>query len=430
MKNCFPGYVRKSDKELAKLWAECVFAFDASFLLDLYRVKPLTCDEILGVLDQFQQRVWLPHQAALEYYDNRLQVISKGQNSFARIPQLADEAAHRFRETLESFGEYRWIELERWTETLENAAKQIREDLAKEEKQARDFLKTDPVQQKIIELFSQRVGKPYTDLDPIYRQAELRFQLSVPPGFRDAAIKKDYRRYGDVVLWFQLMDFAKAEKKGIVFVTSDLKPDWWQEESGKKIGPRPELVQEIYAKTGAAFHLYSSDQFIQYAKRFLKIEEKPKVIHEIADELKEVSKQKELFRGVAEHFESVQLAKMLRYQYPFGEVLDNIRAFQQELAVNPIAESLRAIQQELAVNPIAESFRAIQQELAVNPISHSIRALQQQLAAVAVSPIPESIRAIQAALAVNANRLGATTASRVDKETVPTDPVPGESKSK
>ena len=61
MKNAFPGYIKKSEKEFAKLWAECVFAFDASVLLDL-RLKPPTRDEIFGVLDQFEQRIWLPHQ--------------------------------------------------------------------------------------------------------------------------------------------------------------------------------------------------------------------------------------------------------------------------------------------------------------------------------------------------------------------------------
>ena len=45
--------------------------FDASALLDLYRMTRTTREEFLSILDRLKDRVWLPHQTGLEYYDNR-----------------------------------------------------------------------------------------------------------------------------------------------------------------------------------------------------------------------------------------------------------------------------------------------------------------------------------------------------------------------
>jgi predicted restriction endonuclease len=58
-----------------------------------------------------------------------------------------------------------------------------------------------------------------------------------------------------------------------VFVTDDNKEDWWLEISGKTIGPRPELLAEVYAKTGlSAFYIYNSERFMTVASQHFDIE--------------------------------------------------------------------------------------------------------------------------------------------------------------
>jgi len=127
-------------------------------------------------------------------------------------------------------------------------------------------------------------------LHEVYLRAEQRIQLSVPPGYEDAGKKKNFHRYGDVLIWFQLLDYGKVHKKPIMFVTSDAKTDWWLERSGKTIGPRPELAQEMHTVAGVAFHMYSPDRFLEYAQLEEKLSQKK--LAKAARELREVEAEK------------------------------------------------------------------------------------------------------------------------------------------
>src|SRR4029077_15279295 len=69
--------------------------------------------------------------------------------------------------------------------------------------------------------------------------------------------------------WFELIDKAKADKKGIVFVTADQKIDWWRQFRNKPIGVRPELVEEMKQKTGQFFLMYSVQGFLKAAQKEL-----------------------------------------------------------------------------------------------------------------------------------------------------------------
>ncbi len=91
-----------------------------------------------------------------------------------------------------------------------------------------DFLENDEFLEVITKLLAGKVG-PYSeeDLEKIYEDAEKRFILKQPPGYED--VKKTVpERYGDVVLWFQLIDYAKSLERPLIFVTDDEKEDWWR----------------------------------------------------------------------------------------------------------------------------------------------------------------------------------------------------------
>jgi len=172
----------------------------------------------------------------------------------------------------------------------------IEDTISKQEQVLGGFTKTDPIEQKLSQIFDGRVGPPYKDMHDIYVRAEQRLQLSIPPGFKDAAVKKDFHRYGDVVLWLQLLDYAKAHRKSIIFVTSDAKTDWWLERDGKTIGPRPELLQEMHATADVTFHMYSFDRFVEYADKHLESKVKPAVLKKTAQELRAVETEKSAAR--------------------------------------------------------------------------------------------------------------------------------------
>jgi hypothetical protein len=115
----------------------------------------------------------------------------------------------------------------------------------------------------------------------IYDVAGLRYSLQIPPGYKDKEPKKDaIKQYGDYVVWYQLIEYAKGMKKPIILAIDDTKEDWWKKEDGKTIGPRPELIEEMYSKGGVAFYMYNVGEFMKYAREMLGIKVEQKAIDE------------------------------------------------------------------------------------------------------------------------------------------------------
>lgn len=61
------------------------------------------------------------------------------------------------------------------------------------------------------------------------------------------------------------MQIAEETKLPLIFVTDDVKEDWWLRISGKTVGPLPVLRQEIHDIAQQGFQMYQVDQFMKYA---------------------------------------------------------------------------------------------------------------------------------------------------------------------
>ena len=153
----------------------------------------------------------------------------------------------------------------------------------------------------ICELFEGRVGKQYTadKLEVIYAIGKKRYAREVPPGYLDW--KPSAPRYGDLVIWFQLIDQSKEAKKPLIFITEDRKDDWWSRTDGQTHGPRSELIQEFFNETGLSFYMYQADQVIEFAQRYLGLEKEQTTIEEI----QEVRDENEARAALSALYESV-----------------------------------------------------------------------------------------------------------------------------
>ena len=65
-------------------------------------------------------------------------------------------------------------------------------------------------------------------------EGEERYKKETPPGFKDAKNKDGVRKYSDLIIWMEMLRYAKTNHKNIIFVTDDVKADWWEEISGVK----------------------------------------------------------------------------------------------------------------------------------------------------------------------------------------------------
>jgi hypothetical protein len=85
MKDKFPGFYPPSQNEFDELLDHAILAVDSNFLLNLYSYSPDTREEVLNLLENLVDRLWLPHQAAYEYHKNRPDRIIKEVRQYDQI---------------------------------------------------------------------------------------------------------------------------------------------------------------------------------------------------------------------------------------------------------------------------------------------------------------------------------------------------------
>jgi hypothetical protein len=174
---------------------------------------------------------------------------------------------------------------------IEKSKKKIASHAKASKKDIYELLTHDKLRDRLESSFSENVGKFYCweELQKAYEKAELRFRLGIPPGLRDQENKENYRKYGDAILWFQLIDHVRIQKKPLVFITDDSKDDWWKFDGAKQLCPRSELVQEMFIETNELLYMYKGYNFLEIGAKVFNLEAKPEVI----EDAKEVSYQVE-----------------------------------------------------------------------------------------------------------------------------------------
>src|SRR5258708_3051295 len=239
MRKSFPGYYRPSEDEFRKLWGKCLFVLDANVLLNLYRYSEETRKKLIDILEQVETRIWVPHQAALEYQRNRLDVISAQREAYKQIGQLLDDTAKKLEARLRSYKRHPLINGEKLIASIKEVLRAKAGDLETVRQKHPDLVDRDLVREALTKLLDGKVGPPYTDerMKQICKEGEDRYAKSMPPGYKDAKTKEGDKIFGDLVLWYQVMDKAASDKVPIIIVTDDAKEDWWWRHEGKIVGP-------------------------------------------------------------------------------------------------------------------------------------------------------------------------------------------------
>lgn len=125
-----------------------------------------------------------------------------------------------------------------------------------------------------------------------------RYKDQVPPGFMDGKNKDGVRKYSDLIIWKEILNYARNQEKDIVFVTDDVKADWWDEagfhakllaefeKTGRRITPMKSM--KLLSLIATEYHIEKSDA-VEIALRMTdkdyseKIQER--VFNEAVDEL-------------------------------------------------------------------------------------------------------------------------------------------------
>lgn len=248
-------------KEEKLMWREGVFAFDANILLVLYKLSEPARSNLFSALELVQDQAWLPYHAAMEYLYQRERVIKD-------LSQSYDVVKNQLKGLLRSYHAHPCIRDERIKQAMREASKLIKKSI-NDSSLDHPFIKgEDTIVQRLAEIFRSKVGEPYTrdEMERIFHLADRRIAMEMPPGYMD-----DYKlgdsKYGDVVVWYQLIDHARDTGRPLILVTNDGKRDWWLNGA-----PRPELIQEMRKEAGVPFHMYHGYEFLEMTSKIYGLE--------------------------------------------------------------------------------------------------------------------------------------------------------------
>ncbi|MGW3735275.1 PIN-like domain-containing protein [Streptomyces sp. NPDC005148] len=280
----FEGYRTPALTEVRGVLAHGVVVVDTNVLIDLYRMNRQVREDMLTVLEALSDRLWVPHQVLVEFWRNQQQpgvlghhhaqahdtvaAMTKARSSiadslkrWARAVHLATDAPIR-------------DELNKLEEELDATLAGLREVLERQatadQVPGAPDTSADPVIAKLEVLLQGKVGALPTDeqLTRWVSEAKERAQHRKPSGFRDFEDgKPDQTAAGDYIVWRQLSAEAAARGTDVLFVTRDLKEDWWRTlaVSGDRL-PRVELVHELRAETGRQLYMLEPSGLLDLAQ--------------------------------------------------------------------------------------------------------------------------------------------------------------------
>ncbi len=346
MNNLFPSHKQQTDSDFKTLWEKGLIVCDANVLLDLYRLPESAQQDLISIFSnkKIKDRIWLPFQVALEYTHNKVDVISDQKNKFNEVRKILTGAEENFEtsyatltkklDELQLKKRHHLIDPEKFIDdsVLSSAKEKIRqfhEHLNELEKKQQDVNDIDKIGETVTTLFDGKVGEPFPKekLETLYKEGEKRYNEEIPPGYKDKAKEGFYmhndrkllKKYGDLILWEEIIEKCQQEKtEYLLLVTGDVKQDWWREKRGKKLGPRYELLNEIYHRVESMkfFHIYDTSNFMRYAREQVKIDIKQESI----DETRELEQSKiKLQNRTSQLSIRGRIRKLLRTTFPLIE---------------------------------------------------------------------------------------------------------------
>jgi hypothetical protein len=264
MRKHFSGWYARTPKQLAVLWESAIFVPDTNILLHCLRHSAEVREELLRILEVLKESLWIPYQVGLEFHRNRLEVETTAAEVYDRLSKDYETIVGQAKDKLRQLRAHPTISVERELAAAEMFLGDFRSRM-ESAKAAHPTAELAVALDRITAIFDGRVGdKPSLDrLTAIRKEGEERYAKQIPPGFKDS--KKNGEKLGDFIIWKDMIDKATTEKRPVILVSDDLKEDWWQVHRGRKLGPRPELLEEFQACSGQEFQMYELTQFLRFA---------------------------------------------------------------------------------------------------------------------------------------------------------------------
>lgn len=272
MKKQFAEYYNLPDERIKEIWDNSLIVLDTNVLLNLYRYNEEARNDFINVLKSYEGRLWIPYQVGLEFHRRRETIMRKNAEAYDALGNSISVQLVKAVDVLcNDYSRHPYIDMKDIRKKIERCAVSIKKSLETQSKKHPNYFEKDEILDAVSNLFDGCVGNDFAEdeLEVLYKEGERRYANQVPPGYCDEKNKKDKAKrslYGDLVVWKQVIAYAKEKEQSVIFITDDHKSDWWDKVEGKHT-PRKELIKEFMDCTGQNILIYDSSRFLEYAKR-------------------------------------------------------------------------------------------------------------------------------------------------------------------
>ena len=308
--NKLPFYNLDQEKE-KELFDNSIIVFDTSSLLDFY----FFTDENIRELEEklFKARLYLTFQSHFEFLKNKDKVKLKpvdsnnslinkikGNNDSGHIEEIeiaikqinstvSDEIRgylKTLQEKVTKSNKHPYLKSANFSEfngQLHQFEKKIIEFNAQFENFKKSLIDEIEIQKNIFKNIDEDKVLPILEsyfnitnepklaviLDYI-KEGEFRYQNQIPPGYLDEEGKNGFQKYGDLIVWKEILHLAKTKNTNVILVINDVKEDWWYLDDKKKhISPRYELIKEFVDITNKNFWMYDISKFLYKVNNYI-----------------------------------------------------------------------------------------------------------------------------------------------------------------
>ena len=298
----------ESNAILNFLQNDTIIVFDTNIWLDIYRVLPDEIANTLSLLSKrdIKEKMYIPSFVSYEFKKHHRQLQNEHSQIVERANSKLKDTVFKFKtKTFEDIVSLR----DRHGINTIDVEKKFAEKFADLEKIAADFLEyndtqilleDDDIKLRIKSFFDELYKTNSIDclskneILELITEGEQRYQNKTPPGYKDK-IKDEKGRfiYGDLIIWKEIMKYARIKSKNVLFVTNDVKEDWFDTLGfNQKLVDEFELVTEhkIMGLKGREFYDFARKQYLTASETLTDIDtyidqHYKKLLNSIQDEL-------------------------------------------------------------------------------------------------------------------------------------------------
>lgn len=238
---------------------------DTNVFLHIYRYSPEFSDFALKCIQAVREHIVLPSTVNYEFKKHHRAYHGDMKKRVEKIGKEAERQIENSKRKVlnicDNLEALQYPDISELSENLEEKFSELTEiaQLFFEERGILGFISdpwngNDLVKEQVDFIISTENLLPNVTQDVIYQiceDGEKRYKHTppLPPGFKDAKDKDGVRKYSDLIIWKEIIKYAREENKNVFWITDDAKSDWW-EKNGEKDVFHPFLTREFENETG------------------------------------------------------------------------------------------------------------------------------------------------------------------------------------